>query len=716
MLDIDQLDSPSQYDSSQHVASNDSNQFSTNFNSDRGHAPSLNGIPITGYNFPDSPTLGATQNTTVTTNGIEPLEISINNPWLYQESNWSLPLQSSQISHLDLNLERSETPTPPVDLHAEDQLHLVGHSNHRFKNTPSVSSKPRDSILVQGTSLAHHNLHSISENGQSINEDTDSGFYSMNVVDCNSFPERSKNPSSLAADADSGFHSMTAGDCNSILGQGLGDPERGGDMSFYSFNMDISGSASSNSHIPNEVEDQHSDSNNSVATACVDPGTLREPGFTKTPSVLYRIYCDKDHRNVALGLIGACDCGITKVHAICICATSLPHYEAVRILATISNKDELDGVGNTSLHYLAAAGSKRLLQHMLSYGVDVKRLNTFGQNFLHVLDASSFGDELIDFLDSFRGYGLLDQRDHDGRTVLHGLLRYPINLSVCRELLTFYGHSGAFQFALRDSQGRNAAHYLDFARQQYPFVLYDHAEYIETTLCFKNTARSLIVWAEALDDTTKRKPPDKDEECAVAVLNKASSVPNSENWNGSNALHCLAFWPVGHSPDIGQFRVNHMKQYISCGVDLNSYDQAGRTPLLAHLHESQPADDESAILSIVKLLVQNGANVHSRDRNGHTAIYHAIVKGFSGCVSFLLQNGACANSRVKDGRSLRKIAQEALQLQLGADDQAGSERLKKCLAILQDLIAYSAVLEPTPLQEWGVESIVRGSGHVVLTP
>ena len=71
----------------------------------------------------------------------------------------------------------------------------------------------------------------------------------------------------------------------------------------------------------------------------------------------------------------------------------------MRRLANISNKDELDGVGNTSLHYLAAAGSKKLLEYMINFGVDVKRVNTFGQNFLHVLDRSSFGNGLVELVE-----------------------------------------------------------------------------------------------------------------------------------------------------------------------------------------------------------------------------------------------------------------------------------------------------------------------------
>jgi len=687
MLAIHRLDSASsQSDPSQHLASNDSNQFLAEFNSERGHEPSLEGDSMACYNFPDSPTLGATQKTTTATNQIESLEISTNNPRLPQGSTWSLPLQSSRMGYFHLSQERSEAPTPLVDLLAEDQLVLPGPPDHRFNNTPSVNGKLGDNMLIRSTDLVGSNPESVSKNGSCVATDADSGFCSMNVDDCNSFP-----------------------------GQTLGNHECGGNMSYYSSNLDIDGSVGTNSHIPNVTDDQHSDSNISDATNCIAPDTPRELGFPKVLSTLHKIHCDKDHRNVAMGLGGACDCGITKVHAICIWATNLPHYEVVRSLSAISNKDELDGAGNTPLHYLAAAGKKRLLDYILSFGVDVKRLNTFGQNFLHVLDASSFSDELIDFLGSFKGYGLLDQRDHDGRTVLHGLLRYSIDQSVCRELVAFYGPSGAFQFALRDSQGRNAAHYLDLAQQRYSYASYEYTDCIQTTLLFKNTARSFVVRAEVPNDTTKRRHPDKDEGWA-AVLNRASSVPDSENWSGSNALHCLAFWPAGRSPDVGEFRVNHVKQYISCGVDLNSYDQAGRTPLLAHLHESHPEDDESAIRSIVKLLVDNGANIHLRDRDGHTAIYHAVVKGFSGCVSFLLQNGARANSRVKNGRSLRAIAQEALQLQLVADDQAGSDRLKKHLTIMQDLITFSAVLEPTQLQEWGVKSTVTEPEPMIFTP
>jgi hypothetical protein len=331
-------------------------------------------------------------------------------------------------------------------------------------------------------------------------------------------------------------------------------------------------------------------------------------------------------------------------------------------------------------------------------GVDLHRRNSLGQNFLHVLDSTCFGSQLIEFLSNIREYGLLDQRDYTGRTVLHGLLHYPIERGVCHQLIDFYGSDGTHQFALRDNQGRDASEYL---KNRFPYSFYNHPNYVQTIMLFEDLAESFVVRSP---DPNNILPRATNGECINrrAIIQRVNgrqeiSSANCEDCTGSNALHCLAYFPEGRHPSDEKSRLNQLQQAITRGVDLNSYDRDGRTPLLAHLQALGIDEDDSEVELIVSLLVENGANIHTRDRDGHTAIYYAVVKGFSNCVSTLLQHGAHVNCVAKDGRSLRRIAQESLQ-----DHFHVSDKLQQRLAIFSALAPYKAELEPTILQQWGI--------------
>ncbi|TEY35138.1 hypothetical protein BOTCAL_0605g00010 [Botryotinia calthae] len=339
-----------------------------------------------------------------------------------------------------------------------------------------------------------------------------------------------------------------------------------------------------------------------------------------------------DHMDVAFGKRTVCKCGVTKIHAVCLCMIDLPDHQILTILGHVFNKDETGGAGNTPLHYVAAAGRKNVLEYMIASGINPGRLNPIGQSFLHVLDASRFSDDLINFLQIFKDSGLLEQRDHNDRTVLHGLLRNPILPHVYHDLVDFYGPERAIKFSLRDNQGLTAAqHIRNFAQTQNP----------------------------------------------NSNPNVADSVPNTEDSTGSNALHCLVLPPRTCTLEDTERRLDKPKQYIFFGADINHYGQAGRTPLLAAIIESTSPTNESTTKAIVELLCQSGANIYQKDRHGHTALYHGIRKGYCDCVAILIQHRAHVNCRAPNGRSYRMVAQDYLQEHLSANDQEGFDKLQK---------------------------------------
>jgi ankyrin repeat protein len=424
----------------------------------------------------------------------------------------------------------------------------------------------------------------------------------------------------------------------------------------------------------------------------------------RRPSILHQIPCEGNHMDIALGERRICSCGVTRIHAVCMCATDLSDDQLLTMLRGVLNKNEIDGAGNTALHYIAAAGRKYILDCLLRSGVDPMRVNAIGQSFLHVLDASRFSDNLIEFLNPFKESGLLEQRDLHGRTVLHGILRYPILPLVYHDLVDFYGVRGAIQFALRDNDGLNAAqHIRTIAHAQNPYASYGHVGYAQAIVVYENIANRFIV------DTSEPGNAVQEMQNRIVVLRHSSphtsnAKPNVEDCIGRNALHYLVSEPPACSFEDSQTRLAQLKQYISFGADLNHYDSAGRTPLLACIIDAPSGTDESVTKIAVEILCHSGANVNNRDRDGNTALYHAIRKGFCDCVTILLRYGAHVNRRAANGRSYRRLAQDWLQEHLGASEQNGFDRLQKRLAVVSAIVTYRAALEPSELQARGVDA------------
>ncbi|PGG95701.1 hypothetical protein GX51_08167 [Blastomyces parvus] len=54
----------------------------------------------------------------------------------------------------------------------------------------------------------------------------------------------------------------------------------------------------------------------------------------------------------------------------------------------------------------------------------------------------------------------------------------------------------------------------------------------------------------------------------------------------------------------------------------------------------------------VKLLLENGANLEPKDKDGRTPMYHAKERGHEGVVKLLLEKGPNLESRDRDARLL----------------------------------------------------------------
>jgi ankyrin len=67
---------------------------------------------------------------------------------------------------------------------------------------------------------------------------------------------------------------------------------------------------------------------------------------------------------------------------------------------------------------------------------------------------------------------------------------------------------------------------------------------------------------------------------------------------------------------------------------------------------------------MVKLLIENGAAVESKDADGMTALHHASREGHTEIVSLLLKRGARVRDRDRSGDNALDIAEQFSKIQV----------------------------------------------------
>jgi ankyrin repeat protein len=205
----------------------------------------------------------------------------------------------------------------------------------------------------------------------------------------------------------------------------------------------------------------------------------------------------------------------------------------------------------------------------------------------------------------------------------------------------------------------------------------------------------------------------------IETARLARSAPWIEESEGRNGLQCLAEAILdihieddeavkshttkrkrgqpGISPTSQRLSLRYraVKNLVSQGVDLNHYDNYGSTVLMTFVTHLHDGENDRVLAEILTHLIQNGANVHWRNRKGETALHIAIRLGRKVATRVLLAHGANIYARNSKGKGVL-LKGQAHYFKARNDPQLYAS-IMLCMALAID---YGAVALPTIVQEW----------------
>ncbi|RKF48978.1 putative ankyrin repeat protein [Golovinomyces cichoracearum] len=221
-----------------------------------------------------------------------------------------------------------------------------------------------------------------------------------------------------------------------------------------------------------------------------------------------------------------------------------------------------------------------------------------------------------------------------------------------------------------------------------------------------------------------------DNECLVLrharlleIARSAFTTPMIEDQEGRNGLQCLAGASLTLSIDSSQvfvkgstnkrkadqpepervssrldLRYELVERLVSSGVSLNNYDRSGNTVLMAFVQHLKDGEDDKTLAKLFRYLIERGANIHWRDRQGEIALHIAVKLGRKVATRVLLEAGSNINARNADDLGVLAVG-EKYYLK-ARNDPTLYASIMACMA---QCIQYGAAATPTLVQEWSVK-------------
>ena len=379
-----------------------------------------------------------------------------------------------------------------------------------------------------------------------------------------------------------------------------------------------------------------------------------------------------------------------------------------------------DWFGNTRLHLMAALdrNPERLLKLIPNIANPFVR-NSANQTFLHVLSDVWFTGlqnslaplRVLLRSQQARLHLIVNIRDSYGTTFLHRLHDHVKDEALFSNVLQSVGLS---TILLRDAFD-NKAHVLEGGSHFLP-----------------PRRAGTFALSPLVEDNSAEDQMTRHHEQLLRILVGAGEDPVIEDDRGRNALHCSAEAIMSVNDmvqgkgqrqgqgargggrkrkhgeeDVKSAMANRLETVtvlIMSHVDVNHYDKDGNTVLMAFvsLLDDDADDKDKNLGKIFDALLNAGALIDARNRNGETALLVAARLGRKTALTKLLERGANVHVRDAEGRGILELIEHNLRCVKRDLLQYG--RLEACMSLLSGKRReeFGIRKEPSLLDEWSI--------------
>ena len=150
----------------------------------------------------------------------------------------------------------------------------------------------------------------------------------------------------------------------------------------------------------------------------------------------------------------------------------------------------------------------------------------------------------------------------------------------------------------------------------------------------------------SLDNTTLKKP-DSGELLIFAIENKYKKAISFLIRNGIDIFYKDKKGHNAFMKAVAKGQIDTVKALMSFDIDINEPIEGKTPPLILAIRNW---DDD-----IAKMLIENGADIHKRDKEGNTALHAACAEGSIELIELLLEKGASVAAKNKENQNALNV-------------------------------------------------------------